>query len=74
MEPPEFEDVVRQVRPGAERNPLSLMREFPLDDVQVETVRRKMRTVSPIINENECVAELLYHGLFLFSCFFVINL
>lgn len=53
VEPPEFEDVVRQVRAGAERNPLSLMREFPLDDVQVEIVRRKMRTVSPIINENE---------------------
>lgn len=55
VEPPEFEDLVRQSKPGSEKNSLNLMKEFPLDDLQVELVHRKIRTVVPAIIENEFV-------------------
>ena len=57
VEPPDFEEFLALYQGSIERDQLRHLLEFPLDDVQVEVVRRKVRTVAPVIPERGSVTD-----------------
>jgi len=59
VEPPDFEDFLVLYQHAIDRDPLRHLLEFPVDDIQVEVVRRKVRTISPVIPERGYVTDCL---------------
>lgn len=51
MDPPDFEDFVIQNQCTVERDPFRDLILYPEDDVEVHSVSRKCRTVTPVVPE-----------------------
>ena len=51
VEPPDYEELVAHFQGVIDRDPLHPILEFPADDLQFEIVRRKVRTIAPVIPE-----------------------
>jgi len=52
VEPPDFEELVALCQNVIERDPLRQILEFPFDSIQLEHVRRCVRTLAPVIPEH----------------------
>ena len=51
VDPPDFEEYLAQHYNVADRDPMRHLLEFPAGDVDVELVRRNVRTIAPVIPE-----------------------
>ncbi|XP_067118403.1 dedicator of cytokinesis protein 7 isoform X1 [Centruroides vittatus] len=58
VDPLDFEDFLNQHQDQADRDPIHHLLEFPPDDIEVGIVPRKIRTVGPIVPENEDGSDL----------------
>lgn len=52
VEPPDFEELVAVYQNVIERDPLRQILEFPFDSIQLERVRRCVRTLAPVIPQH----------------------
>ena len=55
VDPPDFEDLLVLYQSVIERDPLRQILEFPFDSIQLELVRRCVRTLAPVIPEHGSV-------------------
>ncbi len=51
VEPPDFEDFLVQHHGSFDRDPMRGFLDYPADDLEVELLRRRVRTIAPIIPE-----------------------
>ncbi|ELU18916.1 hypothetical protein CAPTEDRAFT_133102, partial [Capitella teleta] len=58
VEPPDYEDFLHAQQTALERDPMRHLLEFPPDDVQLEVLQRKVRTIAPVVPEHGCVCFL----------------
>lgn len=49
VEPIDYEDFLQQHSSVINRDPLRNILDFPSGDVQVKTIKRKIRTIEPIV-------------------------
>jgi len=59
VEPVDYEELVILYQSVIERDPLRQILEFPLDSVQLELVRRSVRTLAPVIPEHGSVFSVV---------------
>ena len=57
VEPPDFEELLSLYQNVIERDPLRQILEFPFDCIQLELVRRCVRTLAPVIPQRGSVIK-----------------
>jgi len=58
VEPPDIEELLVRYQSVIERDPLRQILEFPFDSIQLELVRRRVRTLAPVIPDHGFVCDL----------------
>ncbi len=63
VEPLDFEEFLQQHQNAVDRDPMRVLLEFPPDDVTVDMLRRRCRTIAPIIPEHGSVTTTAHQKL-----------
>jgi len=61
VEPLDFEELLAVYQTVIERDPLRHILEFPFDSIQLELVRRYVRTLAPVIPQHGSVLCVMWH-------------